>query len=112
VQVFGTQVELLPHTLDVPPPPQVSASSQVPQLRLPPHPSPAGPQLKPWSAHVLAVHEGVPHTPEVPPPPQVLPLGQPPQLTTPPQPLLMIPHVTLADEHVTAAGQPLPLSLE
>ena len=68
--------------------------------------------MKPWSAHVLAVHEGVPHTPEVPPPPQVLPLGQPPQLTTPPQPLLMIPHVTLADEHVTAAGQPLPLSLE
>ena len=48
-----------PHLL-LPPPPQVSGAVQVPQLRVPPQPSPAGPQLKPSAAHVVGTH-AAPH---------------------------------------------------
>ena len=43
-QVLGVQVGA-PHTLGVPPPPQVWPEGQMPQASVPPQPSPAGPQL-------------------------------------------------------------------
>jgi len=63
--VVGTQeeppsvVELkTPHLLK-PPPPHTSDPVQVPQLRIPPQPSPFWPHVNPRDAHVLAIHEGV-----------------------------------------------------
>jgi hypothetical protein len=41
------QLVLEPQTLGVPPPPQVRLPAQVPQLRVPPHPSETEPQLSP-----------------------------------------------------------------
>jgi hypothetical protein len=82
-----------PHTLLVPPPPQVWLPVHVPQLAVrPPHPSAASPQFTFRDAHVAGVQLGAPQTPGVPPPPQVSPLGHVPQLTIPPQPLPVGPH--------------------
>src|SRR5206468_2232718 len=59
-QLFGTQPATPPHTLGVPPPPQVSGAKQVPQSIELPQPSPAGPQLKPKSAQVFGTQVLVP----------------------------------------------------
>src|SRR5438874_1751036 len=56
-QVRGVQAGG-PHTLGVPPPPQVSGAVHMPQSSTPPQPSPTGPQLAPASAHVRAVQVG------------------------------------------------------
>ena len=77
----------------VPPPHVQPGMAQVfePQSSLPPQVSPAGPQLKPWSAQVCGVHvrqlgpEQAPPSPEElvpqrlgPSPPQNVPSGQVP----------------------------------
>ena len=79
-----------PHTLDVPPPPQVSGEVQppqftllrcAPQLSVPdirPHSAPA---LRQKVALVSEVQPGCPHTLAVPPPPQVSGEEQAPQST-------------------------------
>jgi hypothetical protein len=50
-----------PHWPAAPPPPQTSGAGHVPQLRRPPQPSPAGPQLRPWSLQVDGQHPAVVH---------------------------------------------------
>ena len=54
---------------------------QLPQLWVPPQPSPWLPQLKPWEAQLRAVHMPPPHWPGVPPPPQVAGETHVPQLS-------------------------------
>jgi hypothetical protein len=63
-QVVGVQ----PHTLAVPPPPQVLKPLHEPQLSMPPQPFGAVPQLNPRAMHVVGVQ---PQTRAVPPPPHV-----------------------------------------
>jgi hypothetical protein len=53
-QVLGVQ-GMPPHTLGLPPPPQVWGAVQSPQLMMPPQPSPMGPQLALTSAQVTGV---------------------------------------------------------
>jgi hypothetical protein len=53
---------------------------QVPQLKVPPQPSPCWPQLKPSEVHVPGTHAEEPQTPAPPPPPQVAGAAQVPQL--------------------------------
>jgi hypothetical protein len=64
-----------PHTLGLPPPPQVWPEAHVPHWSTPPQPSATGPQLAPTLPHVRGVQAlplpGVPHTLGLPPPPQV-----------------------------------------
>jgi hypothetical protein len=95
--VAGTQAAMPPHLKWVPPPPQVSGAVQVPQLRVPPQPSPISPQLALTMAQVRGVHVPAPdpHLNGVPPPPQVSGAVQLPQLTVPPQPSDAMPHVAL-----------------
>lgn len=45
-----------PHTLGVPPPPQVKGGTHVPQSMMPPQPSAMGPQLAPACWQVRGVH--------------------------------------------------------
>jgi hypothetical protein len=52
VHDFGTQAELPPQTLGVPPPPQLWGGVQAPHWRMPPQPSLTGPQLAPSVAQV------------------------------------------------------------
>lgn len=47
---------LLPHTLEVPPPPHVVPAAHVPQLTEAPQPSAINPQLAPAVAHVFGTH--------------------------------------------------------
>jgi hypothetical protein len=71
-QVFFWQ---LPHTLAVPPPPQVSPGvEQLPQLSVLPQPSETEPQFFPNSAQVAGTQAT--HFPAM----QLLPLAQVPQL--------------------------------
>jgi hypothetical protein len=77
-----------PHTLGVPPPPQVFGAEQVPQLSEPPQPSASVPQFLPCAVQVVGVQ---PHTLGVPPPPQVCGAVQLPQLSEPVQPSEMVP---------------------
>ena len=49
-------LQLLPHWLATPPPPQLAGAAQFPQLRIPPQPSATGPQFAPRLVHVLGVH--------------------------------------------------------
>jgi len=98
VHVVGVQVvpppsgppsggENTPHTLGLPAAPQNSGAVHVPQERLPPHPSPAGPQLMPRSAQVFGTQaEAPPHTLLLPPPPQVSGDLHVPQLSMLPHP--------------------------
>ena len=72
-----------PHTLVVPPPPQVCGAVQVPQFSVPPQPSASEPQFFPCAAQVVGVQ---PQTFAVPLPPQVWGAVQAPQLSVPPQP--------------------------
>jgi hypothetical protein len=44
-----------PQTLTASPPPQVRGEAQLPQSRVPPHPSEIDPQLLPWAAQVAGV---------------------------------------------------------
>src|SRR5437868_1022136 len=71
-----------PQTPAVPPPPQVWAAEQAPQLTVLPQPSPMTPQYCPfacWQATGVQFATTAPHTLAVPPPPQVWPAGQTPQ---------------------------------
>jgi len=69
-----------------PPPPQVCGAVQLPQLMVPPQPSPAWPQLYPRLLHVWAVHIVVPQTFGWLLAPQVSGAVQVPQLRRLPQP--------------------------
>ena len=53
-----------PHLKGTPPPPHDSGEVQVPQLSIPPHPSPAGLQAYPRLPHVAGVQ--VPPVPQTP----------------------------------------------
>lgn len=83
-QVRGVQV-VAPHLPGVPPPPQVCPAGQAGQVKVPPQPSPAVPQLMPRLAQVAGTQAPVPHLPG-PPPPQVCGALQVPQLIVPLQP--------------------------
>jgi len=109
-QLLGVQLLPVPHTLAVPPPPQVSpGTGQVaPQSIWLPQPSPTGPQSAPSSAHVFGVHTNKPHTPGVLPPPHVSGAVQVPQSSVPPQPSPIGPHCTPWAAHVVAPAQVAP----
>lgn len=77
----------VPHTLGVPPPPQVVPGAQSPQSTSAPQPSATGPQVAPADTQVRGAHRGDPHTLAIPPPPQVVPAAQVPHVNNPPQPL-------------------------
>ena len=62
----------------------------MPQLTVPPQPSPMKPQFAPSLVHVFGLQLPVPQTFGVPPPPQV-PVVHVPQFTVPPQPSAMAP---------------------
>ena len=116
--VFATQVKtvppsaplpLLPPHLLGPPPPQNAGLVHVPHRPVePPQPSPATPQLNPWSVQLLGVHvtDGPPSAawpllpPHLfaPPPPQYcglvhVPVALPQGPIVPPQPSPAEPHV-------------------
>ena len=91
----------VPHTLAVPPPPQVSGRLQVPQLSELPQPSPWVPQVTPSSVQVLGVQATVePHWLGVPPPPHVPASPQPPQSSGLPQPSPAGPQLKPSSEQV------------
>ena len=69
----------------------------MPQLRVPPQPSEAEPQLKPSPEHVFGVH---PQTLAVPPPPQVWGAVQVPQFRVPPHPSEAVPQLKPSPAHV------------
>ena len=48
-------VQLVPHLLGMPPPPQLAGAVQLPQSRMPPQPSATGPQFAPMPTQVLGV---------------------------------------------------------
>ena len=54
-----------PQTLGVPPPPQIAGGVQVPQLSMPPQPSPIGPQLRPSAVHDVRGTHAAEQTPVV-----------------------------------------------
>src|SRR5688500_1490777 len=67
----------------MPPPPQVSGVSQMPQSRILPQPSETLPQSAPSSAHVRVIHGKFPHLLN-PPPPQKSASSHAPHSKTPP----------------------------
>jgi hypothetical protein len=89
---------LLPHTLAVPPPPQVLGAMHVPQLSTLPQPSPMGPHVAPIEAHVRGT-QGMPasgaeaHWLGTPPPPHICPVEQVPHWSRFPQPSASGPQV-------------------
>ena len=98
-----------PHTLAVPPPPQVCGAVQAPpQATVPPHPLGTVPQLSPAGQVVMGVQ---PHTLGVPPPPQVCGAVQaPPHATVPLQPLEMVPQLSPAGHEVRGWHASVPAS--
>ncbi|WP_147441948.1 hypothetical protein [Corallococcus exercitus] len=94
-----------PHTLGVPPPPQLRKPEQaLPQVYVPPHPLLTVPQFFP--AQAVAWEMGVhPQTLVVPLPPQVCGEVQVPQAYVPPQPLGTVPQFFPA--HAVARGMGL-----
>jgi len=69
------------------PPPQVCPPAQIPQLMMPPQPSPTEPQVAFACWQVRGTHVLLPHTPGDPPPPHMSPgLVQMPHWRRPPQP--------------------------
>ena len=52
--VRGTQPDVPPHRLGIPPPPQVCGDVHEPQLMIPPQPSPTGPQVAPADSQVTS----------------------------------------------------------
>jgi hypothetical protein len=84
----------VPHSLCFLPPPHVSGDVHDPQLRVPPHPSPAGPQEIPRSLQVVGLHAPLPpHWLNLPPPPHVSGDLQVPHSILPPQPSPVGPQV-------------------
>jgi hypothetical protein len=69
-QAAAAAIGVQPHTLAVPPPPQVCGDAHAPQVTVPVHPSDTEPQFFPVQATV-AVFGVQPHTLAVPPPPHV-----------------------------------------
>jgi hypothetical protein len=68
----------------------------VPQFKIPPHPSPVGPQESCCWAQVIGGHiGGMPHTPFMPPAPQLSPMGHAPQSSIPPQPSEVMPQLSI-----------------
>jgi hypothetical protein len=58
----------------------------LPQSRMLPHPSDAGPHTRPICTHVFGTHDDAPQTFGAPPPPHSCPSTQSPQWIAPPQP--------------------------
>jgi hypothetical protein len=103
--VSGTQgwTTGVAQTPGAPPPPQSCPTGQVPQLSGSPHPSPAGPQLKPCDAQVAGMQPSFPpQTPGVPPPPQLSGFLQRPHSMRCPQPSPAGPQLMPSDAHVAA----------
>jgi hypothetical protein len=106
-QVTGTHGGT-PHTLGVPPPPQVAGGVQEPQDRRPPQPSAAGPQSMPSCLHVFGMHIIAmstplpldPHWLGTPPPPQVSGAWHVPQSIMLPQPSPAGPQLKPSCAHV------------
>ncbi len=98
------QLEGTPHTLAVPPPPQVSGWLQPPHWSKPPQPSLTGPHSP--AAQVLGVHLGAPQTLETPPPPQVWPVGHEPHWMMLPHPSAMGPQFTACCAQVRGVQLP------
>jgi hypothetical protein len=108
-QVVGTQPEVPPQELDVPPPPHVAGEVQVPHWISPPQPSLAGPQLSPQSAHVFGVQLLLPpQLLALPPPPHVAGALQLPHWITPPHPSPIGPQLTASSVHVAGTHCPKP----
>src|ERR1700733_7779710 len=94
----------LPQTLACPPPPQVCGDVHVPQLNVPPHPSPAGPQLKASPAHVFGTHalpSPCQHTLDTQPPPHISGAVHVPHCSAPPHPSPAGPQLIPCAEHVS-----------
>jgi hypothetical protein len=114
VHVVGTQplpasLVLIPQTPGTPPAPQLWGAVQFPHWIRPPQPSPMGPQLTCWAAHVVGVHDVLPpHWLGVPPAPQLCGGVQLPHWTMPPQPSLTGPHVAFQSAHVFGVQLLLP----
>src|ERR1700677_3721753 len=53
MNVAALNMAATPHWLAIPPPPQVAGEVQVPQLSVPPQPSPVVPQLTPRAPQVV-----------------------------------------------------------
>ena len=88
-----------PHTLGVPPPPQVSGAAQLPQLIKPPQPSEMLPQFFPSAMHVVRVQGGAAHVPLVQTSPTVFGL---PSSHAVPLALVGFEHIPVAGLHVPA----------
>jgi hypothetical protein len=80
--LHGTTLVQPPHTLSVPPPPQVSGAAHVPQSSRPLHASEIVPQFFPCAVQVVGVQ---PQTFGVPPPPHVCGPAHVPHSSEPPQ---------------------------
>ncbi len=98
-----------PHRLGIPPPPHVQPTGahapqllelHTPQSRVPPQPSPIGPQFAFCAAQFVGTHGGRPHREGVPPPPHVSGGMHMPQSIAPPQPSPAGPQFTPAAAHV------------
>jgi hypothetical protein len=93
-----------PHWWGVPPPPQVSPATQVPQSTSP-QPVSTFPQVACTWAQVLGVQ---PHCAGVPAPPHVVGEAQSPQERTPPHPSETLPHEAPTWEQVFGVHTPVP----
>jgi hypothetical protein len=103
VTVLGLHPLSPPHTLGVPPPPQLCGGVQFPQLRRPPHPSASGPQeFAGKSVHVFGVQldRPVPHLLGLPPPPHFSGAWQVPHWISFPQPSPAGPQSSPRSAHV------------
>ena len=99
VKLLQVSVGVHPQTFEVPAPPHVCGLVQLPQLSVPPQPSPMLPQFFPWAAQLVGVH---PQTFEVPAPPHVCGLVQLPQLSEPVHPSEMVPQFLPWAKHVVS----------
>jgi len=95
-----------PHTLGVPPPPQLSGSSQVPHSSVAPQPSLCTPQATPSVAHDVGVQAFTPHL-FCQPPPQISPSGHVPHATVSPQPFGAMPHSAWSFSQLVGMQPPL-----
>jgi hypothetical protein len=102
------EMYVTPQTLAVPPPPHVCPAAQPPQFRMPPQPSPIGPQFAPAVAHVSGVQPPteLPQTLGVPAPPQMSGFAHVPQSSSPPHPSATGPQFAPTLSHVRGAHAP------
>jgi hypothetical protein len=112
-QVAALDGDVQPHTLGVPPPPQVApwaVHCVIPQFTIRPQLSATMPHLP---IQTLAVESGVqPQTLGVPPPPQVTPVPeQVPQVTWLPQLSATMPHLPLQVTDMESGVQPQTLGV-